>query len=227
MISVKIFDTPIRIKLVFLVNIIVLWGAVTWYGLYKHPERSFLYGLFVGLLAMILLMIADIGHAIAHIFSARFASVPMDEILISAGMPRTLYSNNKILPSAHRMRAIGGPIFSGLGLLLSMAIHGIMPRDSLGGELAVWSLVGNGFILAGSLLPLPMVDGGTILKWTLVEKGKTEAEADAILRRVNWVIGITGGVVGIGLIIGKIWIAGLVCVGVGGISIAAAIGKVR
>ena len=71
-------------------------------------------------MSMILLIFADFGHAIAHIFSARYAKAPMDEILITAGMPRTLYTDNNVSPATHRMRAFGGPVFSTLGLLLSI-----------------------------------------------------------------------------------------------------------
>lgn len=227
MISFRLFGTNIIIKPVVLVNIILLWGAITWFGMSRNPGRGFWQGLLLSLLLMILLLVADIGHAIAHIFSARFANTPMDEILISAGMPRTRYFNNEVSPAAHRMRAMGGPIFSGLGLLVSFILYRFLSNGSVGRELAVWSMVGHGFILVGSLLPLPIVDGGAILKWTIIEKGKTEKEADNILRRINWTIGIVGLAIGMSLMAVKIWIVGLVFVGVGCISIGVAVGKIR
>ena len=47
----------------------------------------------------------------------------MDEVRISLGMPRTLYRDNAVSPNAHRVRALGGPIFNLVGLLLSLAIY--------------------------------------------------------------------------------------------------------
>ncbi len=176
---------------------------------------------------MILLLVADVGHAMAHIFSARYARAPMDEILISLGMPRTMYFDNEVSPRAHRIRAVGGSAFSGLGLLLSIITYGIASSDSVAMELAAWSVIGHGFILAGCLLPLPFVDAGTILKWTLVEKGKTKAEADEVLRRANWLLGLVGGIIGLVLIAAQMWIVGLILIGVGAIAIGAAAGKIR
>ena len=88
----------------------------------------------------------------------------MDEILISGDMPRTLYSNNDVSPSVHRMRALGGPIFNLTGLLLSLAIYGVVSSNSIIKELAGWWALGHGLQLIMSLSPLPFVDGGTILK---------------------------------------------------------------
>jgi hypothetical protein len=210
MVTLTIFGTQVKINPVILVNLAVLWAAPTWIGLSQHPDRGFWTGLLIGFIAMILLIIADFGHAIAHIFSARYAKAPMDKILISAGMPRTLYSNDDVSPAAHRMRAIGGPIFSALGLLLSLGIYGLASSGSGARELAAWSTIGHGLIFVGSILPLPIVDGGTILKWTLVERGKTEAEADDILRRVGRLVGVVVVAIGAGLLIAQMWIVGLI-----------------
>ena len=227
MISIRIFNTPVNIKPIVLVNLIVLWGFATWFGLYQHPNRDLWMGLLVGFMSMILLIFADFGHAIAHIFSARYAKAPMDEILITAGMPRTLYTDNNVSPATHRMRAFGGPVFSTLGLLLSILIYLITTNYLVLRELAAWSIGGHGFILLGCLLPLPIVDGGTILKWIMVEKGRTESEADKALRQVNWLIGGVVGIVGAALLFVQMWIAGLIFVGVGGIAIASSMGKIR
>ena len=227
MVTLTIFGTPVQVKPVVLVNLAVLWAAATWIGLCQHPGRGFWTGLLVGFVAMILLLIADFGHALAHIFSARHAKAPMDEILISAGMPRTVYRDNEVSPAAHRMRAIGGPVFSALGLLISLAIYGLASSGSVVRELAAWSAIGHGFIFLGSILPLPIVDGGTILKWTLVERGKTEAEADDILNRTSRLLGLIAGAIGAGLLLARVWIIGLVLMAVGGIIIAAASGRIR
>ncbi len=142
-------------------------------------------------------------------------------------MPRTLYWNNEVSPDVHRMRAIGGPIFNVLGLLLSAVIYAVARGNPIIRELATWSAVGHGWILLAALLPLPIVDGGTLLKWTLVARGRTEKEADEMIRRVDWVLGIVGGIIGVGLTAIQMWIAGVILVGCGVVVIAVAAGKIR
>jgi hypothetical protein len=158
---------------------------------------------------MVTLLAADLGHALAHIISAGYARAPMDEILISEGMPRTIYLDNDVPPRAHRLRAVGGPIFSALGLLASLLLRCLAPRNSLGRELAGWSCLGHGFVLAGSLAPLPVVDGGTILKWTLVEQGRTPTEADEIVRRASLSLGAAAATTGVALATRRRWLPAL------------------
>jgi hypothetical protein len=229
MVSISIFDTPVKVKINVLLYIIPLWVGVTWLGLYWHPERGFWSGVLIGFVSAILLLIADFGHAIAHILSARYAGAPMDEIHISVeeGMPRTLYWNNEVAPDVHRMRAIGGPIFNLLGLLLSLVISVAVTRNPIAWELAAWSAVGHGLLLIMSLFPVPMVDGGTLLKWTLVAQGKTFTKADEIVRRVDWGMGIVAGIVGLVLIAIQIWIAGVILLGISVVFIVVAAGKIR
>ena len=74
---------------------ILLTGLLAWAAGLRNPERSWPQRLTVGLLAMLLATIADVGHAMAHTISARLAGAPMDEILLSSGMPRTLYRDNR------------------------------------------------------------------------------------------------------------------------------------
>ena len=227
MVSMRIFGTPVKVKGTVLVPIVALWGGVTWLGFYWHPERGFWQGLVIGFVTVLLLLPADFGHALAHIFSASLAGAPMDEILITAGMPRTLYWNNEVSPDVHRMRAMGGPVFNAVVLLLSGVIYAVASGNPIARELAAWSAVGHGFILLAALLPLPMVDGGTLLKWTLVARGRTETEADEIVRRVDWVMGIVGGLIGLGLIAMQMWIAGVILAGIGVVVIGIAAGKIR
>jgi hypothetical protein len=229
MISMRIFDTQIKVKVTFLIFIVPLWIGITWLGYHWHPGRGFWPALLVGFVTMILLLIAEIGHPIAHILSARYAGAPMDEIHISAeeGMPRTLYWNNEVSPDAHRLRAIGGPLFNLLCLLLSLGIYAAVPGNSIVRELAAWSAAGHGLLLIMSLAPAPTVDGGTLLKWTLVARGKTVTEADEIVRRVDWGMGIVAGTVGVALIILHIWIAGAILAGIGAVFIGVALGKIR
>jgi hypothetical protein len=169
MISVRIFRTPVNVKLTVLPILILLWGGLTWYGMYSHPEPGFWLSLLIGLAASTLLVLADFGHALAHIFSARIAGAPMDEILIAGDMPRTIYHNNDVAPAVHRRRALGGPVFNAIGLLLSLGVFALVRGSMVAQELMAFSAVGHGLLLIMSMFPLPMVDGGTILKWAWVE----------------------------------------------------------
>jgi len=46
------------------------------------------------------------------------------------------------------------------------------------------------FLSTVSLLPIPGIDGGPILKWSLVECGRTTKDADEIVVQVNKVTGV-------------------------------------
>jgi hypothetical protein len=227
MVSVKIFNTPVKVSFMFLLIIVILWGGVTWLGLYWHPERDFWQGLLIGLVTALLLLLAEYGHPLAHIFSARYSGAPMDEILIALDMPRTLYANNDVLPKVHLMRALGGPIFNLIGLLLSLAIYVVASGNPIAAELAGWSALGHGLLLVMSLSPLPPTDGGTLLKWTLVEKGKTEKEADEMVRRVDWVMGIGAAIIGVGMIAMQMWIASVILLGISIVVIGVTVGKIQ
>jgi hypothetical protein len=113
----------------------------------------------------------------------------MNEILLSSGMPRTLYENNDVSSQTHIQRSLGGPIFSLTGFTLSLLWRRISPRGSLSRDLANASLAGHSFILLGSLAPLPMVDGGIILKWKLVEGGQSPEQADQVVRKTSLRLG--------------------------------------
>ncbi|HNP85678.1 MAG: hypothetical protein JST60_13680 [Chloroflexi bacterium SZAS-1] len=228
MISISIFGTQVKAKkIILLIIVAAVWASVTLVQFHWHPERGFWQGLLIGLVTTLFLLIVEFGHDLAHIVSARYAGAPMDEILISADMPRTLYSNNAVSPNVHRMRALGGPIFNIMGLLLSLAIYRAASSASITKELAGWWAFGHGLQLMMSLLPLPPVDGGTILKWTLVARGKTESEADKVVGRVDWILGSIVILAGIGLIFVQKWTMGLILLGVGGIVFGVAAGKIR
>jgi len=195
--------------------------------MYSHPEPGFWLSLLIGLAASTLLVLADFGHALAHIFSARIAGAPMDEILIAGDMPRTIYHNNDLAPAVHRRRALGGPVFNAIGLLLSLGVFALVRGSMVAQELMAFSAVGHGLLLIMSMFPLPMVDGGTILKWALVGGGRTSAQAERIVRGVDWVLGALLVLTGIALLIMQLWIIGLILLGGGMIVLGAAAGKLK
>lgn len=56
---------------------------------------------------------------------------------------------------------------------------------SVAGETAKTAYQTNLFLSLVSLLPIPGIDGGPILKWSLVKKGYENQEADKIIQQVN------------------------------------------
>lgn len=175
-------NVPVKAKPPFWLLIGFMWGLFVWLAGRRKPERPFSQNLLVATLSLPLAFLADIGHAMAHTESAKRAGAPMDEILLSADMPRTLYANNDVEPRTHIARASGGPIYSAIGLTISLLWRTFSPPDSLSREWADISSFYHGAIFFGCLIPLPIVDGGTILKWTLVEQGTTPEEADGIVK---------------------------------------------
>lgn len=222
-----VWNTSVKVKPAVLGNFLVGWVALSWLAGQQVPESSWAARLLVGALSLAALLVADFGHAMSHIISARYAGAPMDEILVSAGMPRTIYFDNDVPPQTHRMRSLGGPIFSALGLLVSLFLRTLTSYGSLVRVVADWSCIGHGFILAGSLTPLPLVDGGTILKWTLVERGRTPAEADVVVQRFSLVIGAVAITAGVVLTTQRRWLPALGLVVAGVIAIGAGLGKIR
>ena len=224
--TIKILNTPVVVKPGFFGNLFALWTGMTWLSGRKHPERHFPVRLFAGALSASALILSDVGHAFAHTISARFAGAPMDEIELSSGMPRTIYHEDHVPPRVHRMRALGGPLFSVLGLGISLLVRSLVPRHSIAREVADWSSVGHGLILTGSLAPLPIVDGGSLLKWTLVDRGRTPAHADKIVKQAGIATGVATTGAGVMFATRRRWIlaAGLLAAGM--VAIGAALGKI-
>jgi hypothetical protein len=114
----------------------------------------------------------------------------MDVILLGADMPRTLYWNNDVPPRAHIMRSLGGPVYSGIGLLIGVGWLLLTPPETALRYLGeIWT-VASGFIFLAVFAPIPIVDGGVILKWALVLGGRSEAQADELVRRIGLGLGV-------------------------------------
>ena len=101
------------------------------------------------------------------------------------------------------------------------------PRSSGAREVVDWSCIGHGLILGGSLAPLPVVDGGSILKWTLVESGQTPEEADATIKQVNVGLGVGAVTAGAGLAARRRWLPAVGLLALGAAALVAALGKLR
>ena len=228
MMSFRMFGTPVRVKPEVLLLVAGLWAGTTAWGLYWHPQRGFWPAVLIGFVTMLLLTLADFGHALAHIFSARYAGAPMDEVRVTVTqMPHTLYANNTVSPDVHRLRALGGPLFNAAMLILSAAVLAVAPPNSIVWELATWSAAAHAMMLLMSLAPVPGVDGATLLKWTLVARAWPEARAEATTRRLGWLAGVAVALLGLGLIALRAWLVGGLFALAGVIILATAAGVIR
>ena len=223
----SILGTPVKVSPGFFANLLALWVGMSWLSGRKHPARPWSVRLLAGVLSAAALILADVGHALAHSVSARLAGAPMDEIDLSSGMPRTIYHDNNVQPRTHMTRALGGPIFSAVGLVTSLLVRWSAPRSSTVHEVANWSSVGHGLILVGSLAPLPIVDGGVLLKWSLVERGRTPAEADLAVKQAGLATGVAAAGAGVMLATRRRWLPALGLIAAGLVAIGAAKGKIR
>jgi hypothetical protein len=195
----RLNGVPVQVPAAYWGDLVVLGAGLVWLAGRRHPQRGWSERLLVGGLGLVLAVAADLTHVLGHTVTARLAGAPMDRVRVALGIPRTLYDDNAVPPGTHRMRAVGGPVGSLLGLLLSLLWRGATRPDSAARDLADASCLGHGVLFFGSLVPLPIFDAGTILKWTLVEQGRSEAEADALVHGVSELIGL--GAVSTGIIV--------------------------
>ncbi|MCL7452958.1 MAG: hypothetical protein M8467_07890 [Anaerolineae bacterium] len=223
----KFQGTPVKVEPGVGVYIAGLWGSMLWLAGHKDPERPWPVRILAGSLASLALLSADMGHALAHVISARWAGTPMEYVLVSADMPRTIYAEDDVAPRTHRKRALGGPIYNAIGLLVALVSRRLASPTSLWHESLGWSALGHGLILAGSLVPLPIVDGGVLLKWTLVERGHTPEGADAVVRQAGLAVSSAALAAGATVAAQRRWLAGLGLVVSGAVGIAAALDKIR
>jgi Zn-dependent protease len=128
------------------------------------------------------------GHNLAHAAAACWVGKPMDALRVTLGMPLVVYyqpEEQSVTPRQHIIRALGGPVFNTLLLPVVLLFKRFTRPNSVAGD-AVDSAIGmNVFLAAGSLLPIPGIDGGPILKWSLVLQGRSSAAADEVVKKVN------------------------------------------
>lgn len=179
----------------------------------------------LGLLAVLAYEIASVIHTLGHILSSRQVQAPMDEVHLAMPLPRTLYYDDQVSPQKHCGRAIGGPIASGLAFLTTLGLRPFVPARL--SELFNLMSLTNGFLFGGSLLPLPFVDGGVLLKWSLVAQGRSVDQADQAVRQANLLLG--GVTTAISLVLGLKWPGKAALLGLiqGSMLVATGLGKLK
>ncbi|MCL4298452.1 MAG: hypothetical protein KJ077_22135 [Anaerolineae bacterium] len=85
------------------------------------------------------------------------------------------------------MRSIGGPVANALAGLHFFLLRFLTPSWwglRTGPTLLGWF---NSLLVVSSLFPLSFIDGGVILKWTLVEHGQSSEQADRMVWHAGFI----------------------------------------
>ena len=154
----------------------------------RNPGRTLTENILSAGLSSSLMLGSEWTHNTAHLVASQFTQAPMDEFQIVLGMPRCIYfdlDDPRVSPKEHIARAAAGPVFN----ISLLPLLYLMRKSSEAGSIAqdIWDAAHktNLFLSTVSLLPVPGIDGGPILKWSLVDQGATPREADETVRRVN------------------------------------------
>ena len=171
---------------------LITWGFLTQWASNRNPERSWQENLGAGALSMVVLLGSEWCHNLAHAAAAKLVGKPVDAIRITWGMPLLVYhdvNDPTVTPSQHITRALGGPVFNAFMLPFAWLGQRLTQTSSILRDVADTALRMNAFLCTVSLLPIPGVDGGPLLKWSLVKYGSSVKDADETVRKVNWAVG--------------------------------------
>jgi Zn-dependent protease len=176
---------------------IAAWGVMARLAGKRCPERSLLQRWLVGLLTMPVVLGSEWCHNLAHTAAAQYTGKPVDCIRVNFGMPLLVYydiNDPTVTPRQHITRALGGPVFNLLVLPFAWLLKRFSRPESVWRDVGNTAYATNLFLATVSLLPIPGIDGGPILKWSLVERGKTVEQADEAVKKVN--LGLGAGLMG-------------------------------
>jgi Zn-dependent protease len=154
----------------------------------RKPDDSVFHWAGEGILKTTVILGSEWCHNLAHTVASNLIGKPMDQLRIQLGMPRCIYhdiNDLEVSPRQHVMRSLGGPIINILLLPVSWITKKMTRPGSISDETAKAFYQTNLFLSLVSLLPIPGIDGGALLKWSLVEKGFSVAEADQAVRKTN------------------------------------------
>lgn len=187
----RVFNTPLVVRR-DLSQLPLSQGAATvmfYLNYHRHdPSKRWVSKLKLSLGAMLVLLGSEWCHNLAHAYMAASIGKPVDAIRINLGMPLLVYfdpEDPEVTPREHILRAIGGPAFNLLMLLPLSILLPKMDPESAESKVARVAYDTNLFLATGSLAPIPFLDGGPLLKWSLVELGATPQGAERTVRKSN------------------------------------------
>ena len=199
---IKIFDAPLVTKGLswFPYAQAICLGVMSYFAGKRRPGRTFKERVCVGMCTMPVVLGSEWLHNLAHAAAAWIVGKPVDCIRVVGGMPLLVYydvNDLSVSPKQHMIRAIGGPLLNAILLPFAWLVKRFSPADSVWRDVGETAFAVNLFLSTMSLLPIPIIDGGPILKWSLVDKGRTVEEADQVVQKVNlgMGIGLAGGAV--------------------------------
>lgn len=193
------YETPVVIKGITWVPVLELaaWGLSAWLVARKRPDWSPGKWITAGALTSLIVFGSEWCHNLAHAAVAHHIGKPADAVRIFWGTPLLIYydtDDQQVSPSQHVLRATGGPLFNSLMVPLTLLARRATRDGTLARYCADVAVGTNEFIAAMALLPIPGIDGGPILKWSLVRGGHSPQEADEGVKKVNLVVGSGLGV---------------------------------
>jgi hypothetical protein len=186
----KVFNTPVMVQGLQGLPLaeLLAWGVLSWLAGRRNPRWNVAQRVAAGGLTSWILLGADWCHDLAHLAGASLVGKPADAIRIYWGTPLLVYDeshNQDVSPRQHQLRALGGPIFTTVMVPVSWFATRLTRQGSLAHDAATFAVGANTFILAFSLTPIPLLDGGSLLKWGLVRKGRSQPQAEETVRLVN------------------------------------------
>lgn len=195
----RVFGTPVVVKGKTWLPLtqLAVWAIMAWVAGRGHSDRSWWQRLGVGSLTMSAILGSEWCHNLAHAAAARFVGKPMDALRVTWGMPLVVYhdiGDQTVTPRQHILRALGGPVFNALLLPFALLFRRSTREGSTLRDVANAAVGMNTFLCTASLLPIPAIDGGPILKWSLVQRGVTSEEADEVVLGVDRAMGAGLGV---------------------------------
>jgi hypothetical protein len=162
--------------------------VVFWYNSRRPTKRSLSERLALAGLTSTAILGSEWGHNLAHWTISHQLHKPMDELQILFGMPRCIYydlNDPTVTPRQHILRSLAGPFLNASLIPLLVRLRKGCQPGSMAHEIWDAAVGMNVFLATVSLLPIPGIDGGPILKWSLVDQGKTPEDADQVVRSVN------------------------------------------
>jgi hypothetical protein len=177
----------------------ILWAIFTRTAARRKPDSSRMKWSREGFLKMAVVLGSEWCHNLAHLITSNWIGKPMDKMRVQAGMPRCIYheiNDDDVTPGQHIARAMGGPVINFLLFLIAGQARKLTRPDSIAGETAKTAYQTNLFLSLISILPIPGIDGGPILKWSLVKRGKSIQEADQVVQKVNGPLAVILGLFG-------------------------------
>jgi len=206
---------------------LVAWGIFAKASRQRNPERPWLRAGLEGFCQMVVMLGSEWGHNLAHLSASHLIGKPMDQFRIQFGMPRCVYfelDSQNVAPREHLARALGGPLFNLVVLPFAWAAWRLTKNGSIAGMTARTAFDTNLFLSSVSLLPIPGIDGGPILKWSLVEGGHTPQEVDEVVRKVNGPLALLLGLFSSWAFLKKKILLGLFSLMLGGTSLSVFMG---